>query len=119
MRLRIVITALVALALGVGLLGTAAAAPQNQQYQEQTGPKTITPIKYLVVIFQENVSFDHYFGTYPSAQNPPGEPSFLAKPNTPSVNGLNDFLLNHNPNLNNPTRLDRSQALTCDQNHDY
>jgi len=32
---------------------------------------------------------------------------------------LNDFLLNHNPNLNNPTRLDRSQALTCDQNHDY
>jgi phospholipase C len=119
MRLRIVITTLVALALGVGLLGTAAAAPQNQQHQKQTGPRTTTPIKYVVVIFQENVSFDHYFGTYPSAQNPPGEPSFLAKPNTPSVNGLNDFLLNHNPNLNNPTRLDRSQALTCDQNHDY
>src|SRR5579864_8212260 len=119
MRLRIVITMLAALALGVGLLGTASAAPQNQQYQEKTGPQTITPIKYLVVIFQENVSFDHYFGTYPGALNPPGEPSFLAKSNTPSVNGLNDFLLNHNPNLNNPTRLDRSQALTCDQNHDY
>ena len=24
-----------------------------------------TPIKHLVVIFQENVSFDHYFATYP------------------------------------------------------
>ncbi len=24
-----------------------------------------TPIQHLVVIFQENVSFDHYFGTYP------------------------------------------------------
>lgn len=119
MRLRIVITALVVLALGVGLVSTAAAAPQNQQRQAQTGPDTITPIKYLVVIFQENNSFDHYFGTYPSAQNPPGEPTFLAKPNTPSVNGLNNFLLNHNPNLANPTRLDRSQALTCDQDHGY
>ncbi|HJT59548.1 MAG TPA: alkaline phosphatase family protein, partial [Ktedonobacteraceae bacterium] len=119
MRLRIVITALAVLALGVGLVSTAAAAPQNQQRQAQTGPDTITPIKYLVVIFQENNSFDHYFGTYPSAQNPPGEPTFLAKPNTPSVNGLNNFLLNHNPNLANPTRLDRSQALTCDQDHDY
>ena len=34
---------------------------------------TATPIKPLVVIFQENVSFDHYFGTYPMAQNNPGE----------------------------------------------
>jgi phospholipase C len=24
---------------------------------------TTTPIKHMVVIFQENVSFDHYFGT--------------------------------------------------------
>ena len=31
---------------------------------------TATPIKHLVVIFQENVSFDHYFGTYPNATNP-------------------------------------------------
>src|SRR5208282_5389363 len=28
-------------------------------------PPTTTPIKHLVVIFQENISFDHYFGTYP------------------------------------------------------
>jgi len=26
---------------------------------------TATPIKHLVVIFDENISFDHYFGTYP------------------------------------------------------
>ena len=26
------------------------------------------PIKHLVVIFDENVSFDHYFGTYPFAR---------------------------------------------------
>ena len=28
-------------------------------------PLTATPIRHLVVLFEENVSFDHYFGTYP------------------------------------------------------
>ena len=54
---------------------------------------TATPIKHLVVIFQENASFDHYFGTYPDALNPPGEPRFTAKPGTPHVNGLTPELL--------------------------
>src|SRR5579862_4692509 len=88
---------------------------------------TATPIQHLVVIFQENVSFDHYFGTYPVARNPKGEPQFVAAPNTPTVNGLSTALLYHNPNLNpanttgasNPFRLDRSQAFTNDQDHDY
>jgi phospholipase C len=80
---------------------------------------TTTPIKHLVVIYQENVSFDHYFGTYPNALNPGGEPAFHAAKGTPSVNGLNDGLLTNNPNLSNPQRLSRAQALTCDQGHDY
>jgi phospholipase C len=78
-----------------------------------------TSVKHLVVIFQENISFDHYFGTYPHAANPPGEPPFRPVPGTPAVNGLNEALLAHNPNAANPQRLDRSEALTCDQNHDY
>src|ERR1700755_1352457 len=78
-----------------------------------------TPIKHVVVIFGENESFDHYFGTYPNATNPAGEPHFHAAPNTPSVNGLNDTLLTNNPNSANPKRLDRSQAVTCSQNHGY
>lgn len=83
---------------------------------------TITPIKHLVVIFQENVSFDHYFGTYPNATNPAGEPKFTSAPHTPSVNGLAAALLTNNPNGNysvNPFRVDRSQAITCDMNHEY
>ena len=88
---------------------------------------TATPIKHLVVIFQENVSFDHYFGTYPNATNPAGEPPFHARKGTPNVNGLTNALLSFNPNLNpsngaaasNPFRLDRSQAVTADQDHDY
>ena len=52
------------------------------------GYPTATPIKHLVVIFQENVSFDHYFGTYPFAKNPAGEPAFTPGNLTPLVNGL-------------------------------
>lgn len=80
---------------------------------------TATPIKHVVVIFQENISFDHYFATYPYAANPPGEPPFTPAANTPTVNGLSGPLLTQNPNLVQPFRLDRTQALTCDQNHDY
>jgi phospholipase C len=78
-----------------------------------------TPIKHLVVIFQENVSYDHYFGTYPHATNPSGEPAFHPLANTPTTNGLSGPLLTNNPNSANPQRLDRSQALTCDQGHGY
>jgi len=89
--------------------------------------ETATPIRHLVVVFQENVSFDHYFGTYPNATNPKGEPGFHARRGTPTVNGYTPALLNNNPNLNplngagasNPFRLDRSQPVTADQDHDY
>ena len=77
-----------------------------------------TPIQHVVVIFQENVSFDHYFGTYPVAANPPGEPWFRARPGTPAVNGLNSAGA-VNRNAAAPFRLDRSQVATCDQDHDY
>lgn len=95
--------------------------------QDDGDARTATPIKHLVVIFQENVSFDHYFATYPHAANPAGEPHFHARPGTPTVNGLSGGLLAANPNLNpangtgasNPFRLDRSQAATSDQDHDY
>jgi phospholipase C len=81
--------------------------------------RTATPIQHVVVIFQENVSYDHYFATYPIAANPAGEPQFTAAAGTPTPNGLSGSLLTSNPNLANPFRLDRSQAITCDNNHDY
>ena len=80
--------------------------------------KTTSPIKHVVVIYQENVSFDHYFGTYPKATNTDGQP-FTAKPLTPAVNGLTRELLTANPNGVNPQRLGASNILTCDQNHNY
>src|ERR1700676_3066705 len=72
----------------------------------QTQPAATTPIQHVVVIFQENVSFDHYFATYPvAANNSKGEPSFTAAPNSPSVNGLTGPLLTNNPNSPPPVRL--------------
>lgn len=91
------------------LLGTTVMPAQAQ---------SATPIKHVVVIFQENVSFDHYFATYPKALNPASEPAFHGLSASPSVNGLNPGLLSHNPNSHSPFRLDRSQNYTCDQNHD-
>ena len=96
---------------------------------------TATPIRHLVVIFQENVSFDHYFATYPYAANTDGT-TFRPSDDTPSVDGLGTLvsgepsgvLLTNNPNATNPAnstnavdpfRLSHSQASTCDQDHNY
>src|SRR4029077_4360061 len=76
----LVISAFAVTAIGSGVSGGAATRVTA------TGA-TKTPIKHLVVIFQENVSFDHYFGTYPVAANTDGSP-FIAAPGTPAVNGL-------------------------------
>jgi phospholipase C len=88
----------------------------------------------VVVIFQENVSFDHYFGTYPHATNQDGQPFHGAGGakinglyNTPGLNG-HGTLLTNNPNTDsmgnqvNPRRLDPANlndVLLCDQDHDY
>jgi phospholipase C len=90
--------------------------------------QTKTPIKHVVVIFQENVSFDHYFGTYPHAlPNTDGSVYFQkAKDDTPRVNNLvSSGLLTNNPNGptgssgQNPFRMDRAHAGTCDEDHAY
>src|SRR5271155_1588000 len=130
--------AALAAALFPGMYGSAAAAPPSggaiapaslSGRSPQDAAPTVTPIKHLVIIFNENVSFDHYFATYPNATNPPGEPAFTAAPGTPSVNNLASAgLLTSNPNFTStangtdaaePFRLDRTQASTADQNHAY
>jgi phospholipase C len=118
-----------ALATSVAALMVATQILAPAAVQAEQNGSTATPIKHVVVIFGENISFDHYFGTYPNATNPGNEPRFVAAPGTPSVNGLmSGGLLTSNPNLlnaanktgaTNPFRLDRSQAATADQDHDY
>jgi phospholipase C len=56
--------------LSLILSGTFASVKAASSAAASEASPTRTPIKNLVVIFQENVSFDHYFGTYPNATNP-------------------------------------------------
>jgi phospholipase C len=111
----------VAAALMVGGLGAsvAALAPAQPSAERAPARAAATKIEHLVVVFDENESFDHYFGTYPDALNLPGEPVFTAAPGTPAVDGLTEALLTANPNAANPKRLGRSPAVTCGQDHDY
>jgi phospholipase C len=130
-RLRPVITVAAATVLGASAAvgATVASASTGHSDAAPTPAKaaastyrivapTSTPIKHVVVLFDENESFDHYFGTYPKAANTDGT-KFHAKPGTPKVNGLSPALLSHNANSYNPNRLTHSEALTCDQNHGY
>ena len=57
MRLPIALGLVSALALAVAGAGALA------DDRDHDRAPTATPIKHVVVIFQENVSFDHYFGT--------------------------------------------------------
>ena len=88
------------LAMPTGLF--AAPGPGNDASESA---HTTTPIKHVIVIFGENESFDHYFGTYPHATNPKGEPVFEAKEGTPRANNLlSGGLLTENPNSTQPFR---------------
>ncbi|MGZ6733968.1 MAG: phospholipase C [Nocardioides sp.] len=104
-------------------------------------------IQHVVVLFDENISFDHYFGTYPYAANT-GGPSFTAKAGTAGLPGSSQTITNFtgansgllgmagtsvtntvvpgakgkpgvNPNTVAPYRLGYDQAWTCSQGHGY
>ncbi|WP_031359961.1 phospholipase C [Caballeronia sordidicola] len=117
-----------AMAIGLYACGGGNNSNPSSSQSIQNRLATATPIKHVVVIYNENVSFDHYFATYPNAANPAGEPAFTPAAGTPAVNGLTGTLLTANPNFTNtangtgaanPFRLDRTQAATADQNHAY
>lgn len=115
------LSAALTLAAGTSIAGLTPASADDQ---------TATPIQHVVVIFDENISFDHYFGTYPNAANTPDEQlqgggaagQFTAAKDTPTdVKTLSQDHLDgeQNPNSVKPFRFTPEQAVTCDQNHNY
>ena len=115
MRLPTALGFVSALALVVATASAVADDRDGRDFDDAHHVRTATPIKHVVVIFQENVSFDHYFGTYPNALNLLGETPFVPSRRTPKrVNTLatpldvnNNFaplagldLLHNNPNSN-------------------
>jgi phospholipase C len=128
----------IAACLAANIVSTA----QAGEHERDDGTTKRPNIKHVVIIFQENASFDHYFATYPDAKNTDGT-RFVARSSTPTVNGLTDGnsqfpervnvgLHDFNPNtpvgtptgLNpnggaNPFRMTHEQIVTCSNNHDY
>ena len=122
--------------VGALLLGLFSISPMTTAAEDQTASSAsaATPIQHLVVIFQENVSFDHYFATYPIAANTSGV-TFKAEghvtvnnlASTPGAGGVGTLLTNNpnkdasgnqvNPKRYNPANI--NDILTCDQNHNY
>ena len=59
-------------------------APGSVAAGPSASPTPTTPIKHVVVLMQENHTFDNYFGTYPGANGPPASTCMPRDPTTPS-----------------------------------
>jgi phospholipase C len=76
-------------------------------------PNSTTPIKHIVVIFQENHSFDNYFETFPGVNS-----SYVANPSTclsydlNNPNGGCEMLYNADAN-NNQTFANQVEEAVC------
>jgi len=70
---------------------------------------THSPIKHTIILYQENISFDHYFGTYGHGSN--GIPAGSMLTHTDGVQTWGPYA---------PTQLSgTTQSRTCDVDHNY
>jgi len=97
---RVFIALLLAAFIGIGQIGWAQAAPGP------TSSQTKTPIQHLVVLLQENHTFDNYFGTYPGADGLPANTSMPIDPKNPSAGSVQPW------HIGNSTITDLSHSNT-------
>jgi len=70
---------------------------------------THSPIKHTIILYQENISFAHYFGTYGHGSN--GIPAGSTLTHTSSAGTFGPY---------SPTQLSgATQSRTCDVDHNY
>src|SRR5919205_4384293 len=75
--------------------------------QQTNGNNNDNPIKHIVVIMQENHTFDNFFGTYPGANGIPRNVCMPLYPTQPGADCVRPFLSNNPsppdmPNENQP-----------------
>src|SRR6266568_7365412 len=95
---------LLAIALGSAVGLTSPALAQGDDGEGDT------PIQHTIIVYQENISFDHYFGTFGHGSNgiPAGVQLYHTTPDGTQLGPFTSF------------RLDgTAQATTCDVDHDY
>jgi len=102
MRLRRRMAASMTLALGI-VLAVAVAAQATQQNSARTsGARAETgihKIRHVIVIMQENRSFDNYFGTFPGAD---GIPAGVCLPDPRHAHCRTPFVDHHDSNGDDP-----------------
>jgi phospholipase C len=81
-------------------------------------PLAKTPIRHLVVIFQENHSFDAYFATYPQARNPAGSRRSMRAGHAVGQRADADFDRAQSQRLEAVSHRPPA-SYTCDQDHEY
>jgi phospholipase C len=86
--------------LAIGVASASAAAAQTKPI----------PIKHVVLIMQENRSFDSYFGTFPGANGIPAGTCVPLDPANPGQGCVASFHDPHDANAGGPHRADNQQA---------
>jgi phospholipase C len=100
------------LAFAIGSFTVMAAGPVFTMVQAtaESDKGTHSPIKHTIILYQENISFDHYFGTYGHGSNGIPAGSTLTHTSTTGVT--------YGPYA--PTQLSgTTQSRTCDVDHSY
>ena len=85
-------------ALGTAVASSTGLAAVHAQSQ--------SPIQHTIIVYQENISFDHYFGTFGQGSN--GIPAGASVTHTPSGIAYSPFQLDG-----------QTQDATCDVDHGY
>ena len=99
------------LAFAVGAFTVMAAGPVFTMVQAtaESDNGTHSPIKHTIILYQENISFDHYFGTYGHGSN--GIPAGSTLTHTNGTQTWGPYA---------PTQLlGTTQSRTCDVDHSY
>ncbi len=71
--------------------------------------QSTTPIQHVVVIMQENRSFDNYFGTYPGADGFPAGTCVPLDPANPLAGCVAPFHDPNNSNAGGPAHAERGR----------
>ena len=103
------------LVLATGALVASAAQSGTARTKVDPSGSANIPIKHVIVIFQENRSFDSYFGTYPGADGIPmrnGVPNVCA-PDPKSGECVKPYLDHNDVNCGGPHAAEQSLAVVA------
>jgi len=99
------------------LAASLALAAANGATAADTQSKKAIPIRHVIIIMQENRSFDSYFGTFPGADGIPAEACIPGDPSNPGGNCFKPFHDPHDQNAGGPHRAASAQSDLDDGIH--